>query len=236
VVEPSSPQAAAALLDLATRCDDPVLMLLPKHLFRIRLQRLPGGAFAFGKGMIRREGTDITIVAWGNCVPIALDAAALVARAEIDAEIIDLYSLAPCDWELLAQSVRKTGRLMVVSEDNRTCGFGQTVIAEIATREDVHSSLSAAPVLIARQDVHVPYHPRLERAILPQIKDVVEQAQRMVAPVEHYARSWNPHGARDRTTRQALRPFSKTSTSIRRIPVKILVLFLASWLKATSGT
>src|SRR4029077_1535864 len=105
------------------------------------------------------------------CVPIALEAAEEAAQKGVEAEVIDLRTIVPCDWPTIWESVAKTKRVIVVHEDTRTCGFGQAVISEVVTAQG--SSLLADPVLLARPDVHVPSHPDLESAILPNATDIV---------------------------------------------------------------
>ena len=167
VVVPSTPFDAAALLELAATGEDPVLMLLPKHQFRARYSTRLERPIAIGQAALRRPGDDVTVVAWGNCVAVALEAAALLAREQIDVEVVDLVSLAPCDWNTIQRSIRTTGRLVVIEEDNRTCSFGQAIVAQVTSDPAVWSSLKKNPLLIARADVHIPFHPKLERAVLP---------------------------------------------------------------------
>jgi 2-oxoisovalerate dehydrogenase E1 component len=180
VVVPSNPFDAAALLELAATGDDPILILLPKHQFRVRHPAGRERAIAIGQAALRRPGDDVTIVAWGNCVDLALNAAALLARQEIDAEVIDMVSLSPCDWNNIERSVRTTGRLVVITEDNRTCSFGQAIIAEAASNPALWPSFKANPLLISRGDVHVPFHPKLERALLPDAARVVAEVIQLV--------------------------------------------------------
>ena len=167
IAVPSTGADAAGLLWAAMHDDDPSLVLLPKHLLRAETPPAFGQALAWGKGRVVREGTDATIVAWGNGVEVA-EAACRLLDASV--EIIDLRTLVPCDWDLVADSVLKTGRLVVVQEDAKTGGFGQTVIAEVTAR--AFASLRAAPVLVARPDVPVPFSPVLEMAILPSAEGV----------------------------------------------------------------
>ena len=180
VLEPSTPLEAAALLELAASGDDPVLLLLPKHQFRVRHMTGPDRQVAIGRGNLRRPGDDVTLVAWGNCVTIALEAAAFLAREEIDAEVIDLMSLVPLDWDMIQRSVRTTGRLVVIEEDNRTGSLGQAIISDAACDAGLWRFLKASPVLLARPNVHVPFHPRLELAILPSTAAVVEAVRELV--------------------------------------------------------
>ena len=175
VAVPSTPEDAAGLLWASMHDDDPSLVLLPKHLLRAeRSAGADGGeAIPWGKGRVVRGGRDVTVVAWGNAVEIAEAAADLLASEDgTQTEVVDLRTLVPCDWEMVAESVARTGRLVVVQEDSRTCGFGQAVVAEMTTRPGAFEGLKAAPRLVSRPDVHVPFSPNLERAILPSVSSV----------------------------------------------------------------
>ena len=185
IAVPSRGEDAAGLLWAAMHDDDPSLVLLPKHLLRAETPPAFGQALAWGKGRTVRKGTDATIVAWGNGVEVAELAAATL---DASVEIIDLRTLVPCDWDLVTDSVAKTGRLVVVQEDAKTCGFGQAVVAEVTAR--AFASLRAAPVLVARPDVPVPFSHVLETAILPSAEDVARavrttMAERTVAAPAH---------------------------------------------------
>ena len=171
IAVPSTPSDAAGLLWAAMHDDDPSLVLLPKHLLRAEAAPSTGEALAWGRGRTVRAGDDVTLVAWGNGVEIAEGAADLLAAGGTDAEVLDLRTLVPCDWDLVIDSVARTGRLVVVQEDARTCGFGQAVVAEVSER--AFASLRAAPILVSRPDVPVPYAPALELAVLPSVEDVV---------------------------------------------------------------
>jgi 2-oxoisovalerate dehydrogenase E1 component len=123
-----------------------------------------------GKGRVDREGTDVTIVTYGATVELSRRAADQVAD-EMSVEIIDLRCLIPWDQELVAASVSKTSRLLVVHEDIGTCGFGAEVAAWAA--EHCFDDLDAPVRRVTAQDCHVAYEPTLERAILPQVEDIV---------------------------------------------------------------
>jgi len=173
VVVPSRPQDAAGLMMTAMDCPDPVLVLLPKHMLRMRQPLSPGWAsIPFGKAEIRREGLDLTVVAWGNCTEKVEEALAQVGD-RISVEFIDLRSIVPWDRETLTNSIRKTGRLLVVEEDNRTCSFGQTIVSELAQDPEVWDSLVHSPVLVSRDDIHVGFHPVYEETCLPSVSEIV---------------------------------------------------------------
>ena len=172
VAVPSTPRCAVSLLRDALEADDPTLLLLPKRLFRRAVTPFLGSE---GKGaLIRRAGRDATLVTWGNTVEIGLEAAAILAGENIEAEVIDLRFLVPCDWATIETSLAKTGRLVVVQEDNETASFGATVVAKMTSETRTWDSLAAPPQLVTRPDVHVPFHPKLEASVLPDAEGVAE--------------------------------------------------------------
>lgn len=174
VVEPSTPEDAAGLLWTLLHGDDPALFLLPKHIFRKRLPvRQPFTPIPIGVSALRRGGSDITLVCWGNAVELALEAAEQVQVEGISVEVLDLRSIVPFDRKSVTISLQKTGRLVVLQEDSRTGGFGQCVISEICDHRDSWNTLSARPQLVARADTHVPFSPALEYAVLPDIYKTV---------------------------------------------------------------
>jgi 2-oxoisovalerate dehydrogenase E1 component len=115
-----------------------------------------------------RSGDDVTVVAWGNCVELARTAAEQMA-AECSVEIIDPISLVPCDWEIIESSIAKTGRLVVISEDTRTSSFGQAIVANVVGSQDQFNRFLSPPLLVARPDTHVAFHPAVEYATLPDL-------------------------------------------------------------------
>ncbi|MFQ3612024.1 MAG: transketolase C-terminal domain-containing protein, partial [Fimbriimonadales bacterium] len=161
----------------AMQDDDPTLLLIPKHIFRVRRPVSAYEPVPFGKAQIRRAGEHVTVVAWGNTLELAEQAAEAMAQQGISLEIIDPRTLVPFDWATVEQSLAKTGRLVVIHEDNRTCGFGQAIISEMTTVPDRFNLLLAPPQLVARYDVHIPFCPELEYAVLPDLPRVLQAIQ-----------------------------------------------------------
>ena len=181
VMFPSRAQDAVGMLRAAFHCEDPVLFLEHKHLLRQPYTRdpfpPPDYVIPLGSGRIDREGHDLTIVTYGATVELSRRAAdSLDSQASV--EIIDLRCLIPWDQEMVARSVTKTGRVLVVHEDVRTCGFGAEVAAWIA--EECFPSLDAPVRRVAALDSHVGYEPTLERAILPQVADIAAAAEALL--------------------------------------------------------
>lgn len=171
VAVPSTPADLAGLCWTALHELDPTLLLIPKHMMRIRHEVTTVNSIGFGRARVVRAGADVTVVAWGNCVEIAQQAADELAR-HCSAEIIDLISVAPCDWTTIDASLVKTGRLVVVNEDARTGSFGQAIIAEMVGSQERFNRLLSPPALVARDDTHIAFNPALEYAVLPDVAKV----------------------------------------------------------------
>ncbi len=184
VVMPSNALDALGLLRTAIRCDDPVLFLEHKRLYRETFgrARYPGTEFAipFGKARVVKAGKDLTVVTYGAVVPRALQAAVKIEREKgISVELIDLRSLSPYDWEAIAESVRKTSRVIVAHEDMRSWGFGAEIAARIG--EELFHDLDAPVRRVAAMDSFVAYQPILEDAILPQPEDLYRAMAELAA-------------------------------------------------------
>jgi 2-oxoisovalerate dehydrogenase E1 component len=175
VVFPSNALDAAGLLRTAIRCDDPVLFLEHKRLYRETFGRAayPGSDFMipFGKAKIVNPGTDLTVITYGAVVPRALQAAQKLEREHgVKVELIDLRSLNPFDWETIATSVAKTNRVLVAYEDSLSWGYGAETAARIS--DQLFDKLDAPVRRVAAKDTFVAYQPILEDAILPQAADL----------------------------------------------------------------
>jgi len=173
VAMPSTPEDAAGLLWSAIHGDDVSFVLVPKHIFRKQMDVTNVTPVPFGKARIVKPGTQVTLVTYGNCVELAEDAVAKLG-AEVSVEIIDLRTLVPCDWATVTESLKKTGRLVVVHEDTKTGGFGQAVVTEMVSNPSRWNLLLAPPQLVAREDISIGYNPIYEYAALPSVDDVIE--------------------------------------------------------------
>ncbi len=184
VVMPSNALDACGLLRTAIRADDPVLFLEHKKLYREPYNRSPHPGpeylIPFGEARIAKAGEHLTMVTYGALVQKCLVAAQRLEAANpgCTVEVIDLRSLSPYDWPAIAESVRKTSRVMVAHEDTKSWGFGAEIVARIA--DELFCDLDAPVGRVAAMDTWVAYHPTLENAILPQVDDVVREGERLL--------------------------------------------------------
>jgi 2-oxoisovalerate dehydrogenase E1 component len=181
---PSNARDAAGLLRTAIRCDDPVLFLEHKHLYR---QTYNKGEYAgadymvpFGKASVRRDGSDVVVFTWGALVQRSLLAAQQAEKDGISVMVVDLRTIAPFDWDAIAAAVKHTNRVVIAHEDQLTCGFGAELAARIADQMFEH--LDAPVRRVAALDTPVAYCPNLEEVILPQASHVLKA----VKDVAHY--------------------------------------------------
>ncbi len=176
VVYPSNALDANGLLRTSIRCDDPVLFLEHKHLYRQAYNKSPyppdDFMIPFGKAKTVHEGNDLSIITYGALVQRSLLATRQAERQGISVEIIDLRTLNPYDWNAIAESVKKTSRAIVAHEDSRSWGYGAEIAARISS--ELFEHLDAPVRRVAALDTFVGYAPHLEDAILPQVGDVLQ--------------------------------------------------------------
>ena len=172
VVIPSTPEDAAGLMWTALAADDPTIFLIPKHRLRQPVYVLSVEPVPFGKARFWQEGCDVTVVSWGNCLEVA-EKAALRVSERISVELIDLRSIVPWDREAICHSLEKTGRLVVVQEDAKSCSVGEMIITEMTANSQSWESFISPPQLVSRSDVHIGFNPIYERAALPGVDEVV---------------------------------------------------------------
>jgi 2-oxoisovalerate dehydrogenase E1 component len=182
VVMPSTALDVAGMLRTAIRCDDPVMFLEHKHLYRQPYNRSenPGPDFTipFGKARVVKEGSDLSIVTYGAVVHRAEVAAAQLQREGINVEILDLRSLSPYDWEAISATVRKTHRVIVAYEDMLSWGFGAEIAARIA--DELFEELDAPVKRVAAMDTFCAYQPKLEDVILPQVGHITAVVKQLL--------------------------------------------------------
>lgn len=181
MVEPSTAYDAKGLLKAAIRDDDPVLYFEHKFLYRRIKDEVPDDDYVvpLGKAAVRREGSDLSIITFGAMVYTALDAAAALAADGVQAEVLDLRSLAPLDRDAILETAARTSRVLLLHEATLTGGIGGELAAIIS--EHAFEYLDAPVMRVASLDTPVPYAPPLEAAFLPSVAKVVEAARKLVA-------------------------------------------------------
>jgi len=181
VTIPSTPEDAAGLLWTAMHCDDPTFVLIPKHMLWAEHESTePVRAVPLGVARKRHSGSDVTIVAWGNTVEKALEAIEQIG-AETSVDLLDLRSIVPWDRAAVEESVRRTGRLVIVQEDSENCSVGQMIISHIASQPDVWSELISPPILVSKTNVMIGYNPIYEYAALPDVERIIGAIKRAMS-------------------------------------------------------
>ncbi|TIW90882.1 MAG: alpha-ketoacid dehydrogenase subunit beta [Mesorhizobium sp.] len=183
VIQPATPYDAKGMLLAAVADPDPVMIFEHKLLYKMK-GPVPEGYYTvpIGKADIRREGRDLTIVATSIMVQKALDAAAALESEGIDVEVVDLRTIRPMDKQTVIDSVKKTSRLLCVYEAVKTLGVGAEVSAMIAESE-AFDYLDAPIVRLGGAETPIPYNPELEKAVVPQVPDIITAARDLVKGV-----------------------------------------------------
>jgi 2-oxoisovalerate dehydrogenase E1 component len=183
VICPSTALDANGLLRTAIRCEDPVLYLEHKHLYRQTYNKAPyqGPDFMipFGKASVAREGTDLVIFTWGALVQRSLVAAQQAEKDGVSVAVVDLRTIVPLDWETIAAYTRKTNRVIVAHEDQMTAGFGGDIASRIG--QELFDELDAPVTRVAALDCPVAYAPVLEEVILPGSADLLKAIRSVAA-------------------------------------------------------
>ena len=181
VAIPSNPEDAAGLLWTAMHCEDPTFILIPKHLLWAEHESTkPVRAVSLGKARLHQTGSDVTVVAWGNTMEKSIEAVAKLGD-KASVELIDLRSISPWDRETIEDSVRKTGRLVVVQEDTENCSVGQMIISHVAGQTELWDAMISPPMLVSKGNVMIGYNPIYEYAALPDVERIVRAIERSVS-------------------------------------------------------
>ena len=180
IIAPSTPSDGKGMLKTAIREDDPVICFEDSALWFSK-STIPEGEHLvpFGSGDVKREGTDVTVVAISGAVRLAISASEQLADLGVSVEVVDPRSLVPLDWETIFQSVSKTGRLVVVDMAHRTCSVASEILATVA--EEAFSSLSAPPIRVTTPDTHIPFSPALVAGVLPSTDKITAAVLRVLA-------------------------------------------------------
>jgi 2-oxoisovalerate dehydrogenase E1 component len=180
IVIPSTPADAAGLLWTAMHAEDPVIFLIPKHLLWAEHEYTkPIRAVPLGEAHKLRDGSDVTLVAWGNTVEKSLEALDKIGN-KISVELIDLRSIVPWDRATIEGSVRKTRRLVVLQEDTENCSVGQMLISHITSIPELWNEMISPPVLVSKANVVIGYNAIYEYAALPDVQRIVSAIQRSI--------------------------------------------------------
>lgn len=181
VVAPATPYDAKGLLKAAIRDNNPVLYFEHKRLYRRVKGPVPDEDYIvpLGQAEVKREGADLTLITYSAMVQPSLAAAEAIGQEGVDVEVIDLKSLVPLDWEMVFQSVRKTSKLIIVHEDNRTCGIGAEIAARVS--EEAFDDLDGPIMRVTYPDTHHPFSPPLEEFCLPNEEKILDALRRLAA-------------------------------------------------------
>src|SRR5438874_1722864 len=180
VVIPSTPEDAAGLLWTAMHCEDPVIFLIPKHMFWAERESIePVRAVPLGKARKRTSGSDLTLIAWGNTVEKALEAIEQIG-VEASVELLDLRSIVPWDREAVEESVRRTGRVVIVQEDTENCSAGQMIITHLTSQPELWNAMVSPPILVSKGNVMIGYNPIYEYTALPDVERIVAALKRSI--------------------------------------------------------
>lgn len=218
---PSTPEDAAGLLWTAMHADDPTIFLIPKHMFWAeRESEQPVRAVPLGKARKHCAGDDLTLVAWGNTVEKCIEALAKIDNGT-SVELIDLRSIVPWDKAAIEESVRKTGRLLVVQEDTENCSVGQMIITHVVSQ--CWDSLVAPPILVSKGNVMIGYNPIYEYAALPDVERIVRAIERSTSSKrEREVVAAVVSTAESKT--QALDTSASTTESAMTEPIKVPIM------------
>ena len=180
VVMPSSPQRAYGLLLAAIRDPDPVIFFEPKRIYRQYKEEVPddGEALPLDVCFVLRDGSDVTLVSWGSQIKETLESADALAKEGISAEVIDVASLKPLDFDTILESVKKTGRCVIIHEAAKTAGFGAEIAARLA--EEALYDLHAPVERVTGYDTHIPLF-RLEMKYLPSVEKILAAVKRTLS-------------------------------------------------------
>jgi 2-oxoisovalerate dehydrogenase E1 component beta subunit len=180
IVIPSTPADAAGLLRSAVEDPDPVMYLEPKKLYRLAKGAIPesGHVVPLGKAALRRDGGDLTIIAYGTMSHFAVEAADLLAAEGVEATVLDLRSLKPLDWPSIEAAIQRTSKALIVHEDNRFLGYGAEVAAQIG--EKTFEWLDAPVRRYAAPDIPAfPFAASLEKQVMPDVDGIVREARQL---------------------------------------------------------
>ena len=222
VVVPSTPEDCVNLFWTSIQSNDPVLVLIPKHLmWKEQEVKTASAALPLGTSRVLQEGSEVSVVTWGNCLELVAE-----AEREFDegvVEILDLRSIVPWDVQAVKRSVRKTGRLLVIQEDTPQCSVGQMIIAELVQDSELWAGMVASPVLISRQNVQIGLNPVYEYTALPDREQVVDAIRKLVQTrQQREATAGESDLDQQETVSDATLPAEVETTTSHRVRVPIL--------------